>query len=83
MKHSKVYSVLIRDAAHLSQTFYLLGSYLNVGTFTCAINEADVEKELNLNPYEHGVTMMVGCGIEKKEDYVSVLKPIYSKYEFE
>jgi len=82
MKHSKVYSVLIRDAAHLSQTFYLIGSNLNLGTFTCAINESDVEDELGLNPYEHGVTMMVGCGIEKKGDYTSILKPNYEEFDF-
>jgi len=83
MKHTKAYSVTIRDAAHLCQTFYLVDSYLNLGTFTAAINQGDVEDELGLDPYEHGVTMMVGCGIEKKGDYLSSLKPIYNKYEFD
>jgi len=82
MKHSKAYSVVIRDAAHLCQTFYLVGSNLNIGTFTCAINEGDVEDELGLNPYKHGVTMMVGCGIELKGEYESSLRPIFEKYDF-
>lgn len=82
MKHSKAYSVIIRDASHLCQTFYLVGTNLNLGTFTCAINEADVEDELGLDPYKHGVTMMVGCGIEQKEEYESSLRPIFEKYDF-
>lgn len=83
MKHTGAYSVTIRDASHLCQTFYLVGSYLNLGTFTAAINQGDVEEELGLDPYKHGICMMVGCGIEKRGEYVSGLKPTYKKYELE
>lgn len=71
-KHSGAYLVTIRDAAHICQTAYLTSSYLNLGCFTAAINQADVEKELNLDPFEEGICMMFGCGIpdvnEKKDN---------------
>jgi hypothetical protein len=41
----------------------LTSLYVNLGCFTAAINQADVEKELNLNQFEEGVCMMFGCGI--------------------
>jgi hypothetical protein len=31
--------------------------------FTAVINQADIERELNLNPFDEGVCMMFGCGI--------------------
>lgn len=79
MKHTAAYQVTIRDASHLSQNFYLLGSFLNLGVFTAAINHINIEKELNLNPYQEGITLMLGCGVEKRLDKVTSLMPVFNK----
>ena len=40
-RHAKAYAVVLMDAAHLSQTFYLLCADLGLGAFvTAAINNA-------------------------------------------
>src|SRR5207244_614448 len=46
-RHAKAYAVVLMDAAHLSQTFYLLCADLGLGAFvTAAINNADIDERL-------------------------------------
>ena len=62
--HKKAYKVVILDAAHLSQTLYLVCTDLNLGAFvTTAIHDASIEKELGLNTQKEGVVLISGCGI--------------------
>lgn len=66
--HKKAYKVLLMDAAHLSQTLYLLCTDMKLGAFvTAAINDVKIEKELKLNPLEEGVLCICGCGITLPE----------------
>lgn len=61
--HPRAYSVLLMDAAHLSQTFYLLCAELGVGAFvTGAINSADVDERLGLEAFAEGALAICGCG---------------------
>jgi len=62
-KHQKAYSVLLMDAAHLSQTFYLVCTDLGLGPFvTGAINSINIDKRLGLDSFEEGAIVVCGCG---------------------
>ena len=63
--HKKAYKVILLDAAHLSQTLYLVCTELKLGVFvTAAIHDARIEKELKLDKQNEGVILIAGCGIE-------------------
>jgi putative peptide maturation dehydrogenase len=63
-RHERAYAVLLMDAAHLSQTFQLVCCDLGLGAFvTAAINGANVEDALGLDPYEEGALAICGCGV--------------------
>jgi len=62
-RHPRAYGVLLMDAAHLSQTFYLLCAELGLGAFvTAAINGADIDERLGLEPFEESALAICGCG---------------------
>jgi hypothetical protein len=51
------------DAAHLSQTLYLVATELELGAFvTIVINSGDIEERLGLDGIEQGVVSVCGCG---------------------
>lgn len=61
--HPKALGALLMDAAHLSQTLYLVATELGLGAFvTAAINNADIEDRLGLDGYREGVLAVTGCG---------------------
>lgn len=67
-RRSRAYAVTLMDAAHLSQTFYLVAAELGLGAFfTAAINAARIEETLGLEPLELGAVAMSGCGLLKTE----------------
>jgi putative peptide maturation dehydrogenase len=62
-RHQKAYAGLLMDAAHLSQTLYLVSAELGLGAFvTIAINARDIEERLGLDGISEGVIAMTGCG---------------------
>ncbi|WP_372392279.1 putative peptide maturation dehydrogenase [Xanthomonas sp. NCPPB 3582] len=62
--HPKAYRAVTLDSGHLSQTFYLLGSHLGLGTFyTAAINDANLEELLCLDNLKSMVVGANGVGI--------------------
>ena len=66
--HQKAYKVLLMDAAHLSQTLYLVCSSMELGAFvTVAINDTIIEEELNLDTTREGVICITGCGITRED----------------
>jgi putative peptide maturation dehydrogenase len=70
-KHPKAYSVLLMDAAHLSQTFYLLAAELGLGAFvTAAVNSVNVEERLGLDGFQEGAILICGCGSPSRENYI-------------
>jgi putative peptide maturation dehydrogenase len=61
--HRKALTALMMDAAHLSQTLYLVATELGLGAFiTAAINNADIEERLGIDGYRQGVLAVCGFG---------------------
>lgn len=61
--HAKAYRVLLLDAAHLSQTLYLVCAELGLGAFvSAAINEDNIDRHLRLQPFTEGAILVSGCG---------------------
>lgn len=61
--HRKALTALLMDAAHLSQTLYLVATELGLGAFvTAAINNADIEEHFGMDGYREGVLAVCGFG---------------------
>lgn len=61
--HRKALTALMMDAAHLSQTLYLVATELRLGAFvTAAVNNVDIEERLGLDGYREGVLAVCGFG---------------------
>jgi putative peptide maturation dehydrogenase len=62
-RHPRAYAVLHMDAAHLSQTLYLVSAELGLGAFvSAAVNAGNIEDLLGLDGFEEGVIAVCGCG---------------------
>lgn len=62
-RHQKAYPGILMDAAHLSQTLYLVSAELGLGAFvTLAVNARDIEARLGIDGVGEGVVAMIGCG---------------------
>ena len=62
-KHPTAYATLLMDAAHLSQTLYLVGADLGLGTFfTNVINDKNIDDRLGLDGIEESALAVCGCG---------------------
>ena len=62
-RHPKAYPTILMDAAHLTQTLYLVSAHEGLGAFvTIAINDRDIEERLGLDGVNEGVIAMAGCG---------------------
>jgi putative peptide maturation dehydrogenase len=61
--HRKALTALMMDAAHLSQTLYLVATELGLGAFvTAAVNNVDSEERLGIDGYREGVLAVCGFG---------------------
>ncbi len=62
-QHARAYRVMLLEAGHLGQTFYLAATEAGLGAFfTAAVNDADIDVELGLDGVEEGAIAIVGCG---------------------
>jgi putative peptide maturation dehydrogenase len=78
-KQQKAYPVILMDAAHLSQTHYLVAAELRLGAYvTVAINSREIEERLGLDGVTEGVVAMVGCGKQRPEG--SPFEPRFTPY---
>lgn len=78
-RNARAYSVILMDAGHLSQTFYLVCAALGLGAFvTAAINGADIEERLGLDPASNGALAVCGCGVPSPAP--SPLEPRFQPY---
>ena len=76
-RHQRAYAGILMDAAHLSQTLYLVATELGLGAFvTLAINGRDIEQRLGLDGVAEGVIAMTGCGPRITDE--SPLEPTFS-----
>ena len=65
-RRSRTYGVMLMDAGHLSQTFYLVAAELGLGAFyTAAVDGPRIEATLGLEPEEEGALAICGCGVRK------------------
>jgi putative peptide maturation dehydrogenase len=61
--HAKAYRAVLFDAAHLSQTLYLVCAELGLGAFVSgAINEQDIDRRLGLQAFTEAAILVCGCG---------------------
>ena len=61
--HRKALTALLMDAAHLSQTLYLVATELGLGAFvTAAVNNTDIEERFGIDGYREGVLAVCGIG---------------------
>lgn len=75
-QHPRAYAAILMDAAHLSQTLYLVATELGLGAFvTVVINGRDIEDRLGLDGIENGVVAVCGCG--PRSGRSSPLEPEY------
>jgi putative peptide maturation dehydrogenase len=78
-RHPKGYAALLMDAAHLSQTLYLVCADLGLGAFvTTAVNAHNIEERLGLDGWSEGVLAMAGCG--PRADRRSPFEPEFASY---
>lgn len=62
-RHPKAYAGILMDAAHLTQTLYVVSAELGLGAFvTIGVNARDIEKRLGLDGVSEGVIAVGGCG---------------------
>jgi len=66
--HQKALTAVLMDAAHLSQTLYLVCTELGLGAFvTTAVNNADIDERLGLDGYGEGAVAVCGFGVPAAE----------------
>lgn len=62
-RHAKILRAILLEAGHLSQTFYLLCTQLGLGPYiTAAIDDAELERALELDPLFEAPLAVCGCG---------------------
>lgn len=77
--HPRAYGVILMDAGHLSQTFYLVCTGLRLGAFvTAAINGANIEQRLGLDGFREGAIAVCGCGPSAPAP--PELEPVFAPY---
>jgi putative peptide maturation dehydrogenase len=63
-RHPKAYATLLLDAAHLSQTLYLVSADLGLRAFfTNLVDAGRIEERLRLDGYSEGALAFCGCGL--------------------
>jgi putative peptide maturation dehydrogenase len=78
-RHARAYATLLLDAGHLSQTLYLVATELGLGAFvTAAINGANVEERLALEPTTEGAIAICACGVPARG--ASPLQPDFAEH---
>ena len=60
--HSKALAALLMDAAHLSQTLYLVATELGLGASSLLLNNGDIEEQLGIDGYREGVLAVCRVG---------------------
>lgn len=75
-RHRKVYRVILLDAGHLSQTFYLTCAELGLGAFfTSALNDRAADQALGLDRFLEAAVGLSGCGVLPRTRERSIFEP--------
>lgn len=74
---ARSYAVMLMDAAHLSQTMYLVATELGLGAFvTAAINNGDIDERLGLDPVREGAIAICGAGLPAQSPMDPEFEPL-------
>jgi putative peptide maturation dehydrogenase len=77
--HERAFAVVVMDAAHLSQTFYLVCAERGLGAFvTGAINSVNVDERLAIDGFTEGSLVLLGCGARAEQP--SFLQPEFQPF---
>jgi len=75
--HAKAYRAVTLDAGHVSQAIYSAATAQGLGAFvTAAINEAEAERALGLQPMAEGALAVCGVGWRATERVTAELDPL-------
>lgn len=75
-QHAKAYRAVSLDAGHLSQALYVAATEKGLGAFvTAAINEAEIEALLELEPMVAGALAVCGFGWRSSQRQMAELDP--------
>lgn len=75
--HAKAYRAVTLDAGHVSQAIYSAATAQGLGAFvTAAINEAEAEQALGLQPMAEGVLAVCGAGWRAAAQVTAELDPL-------
>ena len=78
-RHQKAYATILMDAAHLTQTLYLVAADLGLGAYvTAAINSVQVDERLRIDGIEEGAIAICGFGHRPPER--QQLEPRFTPY---
>ena len=67
-RHQRGLTAVLMDAAHLTQTLYLVATELGLGAFvTAAINGEDIDARLGLDGVREGAVVACGIGVPSAE----------------
>jgi putative peptide maturation dehydrogenase len=78
--NTKTYGVMLMDAAHLSQTLYLVCTELGLGAFiTGAINNQDIDAAIGIDGFVEGSLVVLGCG-KPADSAAGELEPSFVAY---
>jgi putative peptide maturation dehydrogenase len=78
-RHPRGYAVVLMDAAHVSQTLYLVAAELGLGAFvSAAVNAGNTEDVLGLDGFEEGVVAV--CGVGRPSQRPSPYDPVFERY---
>lgn len=62
IRHPKMINYIHREAAHISQNFYLVCTDLGLGAFTTSMNDVDADEILEIDGFSEGSLVLLGCG---------------------
>lgn len=78
-RNQRALAAIFMDAAHLSQTLYLVCADRGLGAYvTAAINAVDIEERLGLDGITEGAIALAGCG--RRDAERSSLEPEFHRY---
>jgi putative peptide maturation dehydrogenase len=78
-EHARAYAVVLMDAGHLAQTFYLVCTELGLGPFVTAAIDADaIDAAIEIDGFTEGAIAVCGCGIRAPAP--PELEPAFESY---
>lgn len=84
-RNPRAYAVLHMDAAHITQTLYLVAAELQLGAFvSAAVNAGNIEERLGLDGFREGAVAVCGVGhpARRRSPYEAEFAPYVPRKTF-